>query len=421
MTAVEHETPFVPVLTAEYAERRSRLTVAFRLILAIPHLILLYFGLLISIVLAVVGWGAAVILGRLPGPIANFLSQFVGYSTRVTAYVWFLTDLYPPFNLERSGWAVDVELSPARLNRLAVLFRIILMFPAYIIFAIVVTGLSAALIVVWLIELFTGRMPRALFDAMVAVLRYDMRFSAYALMVSSAYPTGLLGDGPEPLPPPMPPDRPLPSDVPAPPEAAPPPPAIPAAEDGAPLVTDRQSGRLVLSSFARRIVVVFIVLGVLVQVAQSAYLSATRGEFTLFVGFGSPPDVFRPLRARDAFFNANQSFGARVGTFQQTVEQCDSQPEPFRCAQDAERGLVSALVRFDSAVGRIDFPDELSSQVAAVRGASAAFRKAIEALIGADSEEEYFQLVPSLTERGNDFDSAVVALGTELDRLVEGA
>lgn len=406
MTADALNMPFAPIVVARYAEERSRLTVAFRLILAIPHLILLYFGVIITVILAVVGWFAALILGRLPKPIARFLSQFVLYFTRVIAYVWLLTNSYPPFNLERSDWDVDVELAPGPLNRLAVLFRLILVIPVYLLSSIIAGGVSVCLFFIWLILLFTGRMPRALFDAMTAVLRYQTRVVAYWLMLSSAYPTGLFGDGPEATPPPMPPDLPPPSEVPATSDAAPPPPMIPATEVGAPAFAERPSGRLLLSSTSKRILVLFIVLGVFSSIGQSVYWTATGGG------------ILKPLRARNSFFAANQSFGARVQAFQQTVGQCDTQPEPFRCAQDAERELVEALARFDAAVARVDFPDQVSSEIARVKTASTAFRSAIETLIGADSEEEYFQLVQRLDQTGTEFDAAVLALGTALDRLV---
>ncbi len=408
MNMAAQETPFVPVLTAEYAEKRSRLTVAFRLILAIPAVIMGAILAILAFFALVLGWFAALVIGRLPAPFARYLSQFLLYVTRISAYIGLLTDRYPPLlRFEEAEYPVNVVVVPGRLNRLAVLFRIILAIPVYLLNSFVTTGAYVAAFFIWLIVLITGRMPRALFDSLVAVLRYATRFNAYLYMITSAYPGGLLGDPPEGPAPPAPPDAPPPPVTPLPPDAATPPPPIPGAEAGAPVVAERPTGRLVLSSAARRLVVLFLVLGILGSVGNWVYFGTLGG------------DIFQPLKARNSFFAANQSLGARVQVFDQTARQCDDQPEPFRCAQEAERDLVDALARFDVAVARIDFPAELIVQVAAVRAASSSFQNLIQRLIDANSEDEYIQLQPALGDAGSAFDSAVLALGTALDRLVE--
>jgi len=43
--------------------------------------------------------------------------------------------------------------------------------------------------------LVLGRMPESLFDATAAVVRYSMRVQAYWLMLTSSYPKRLFGDG----------------------------------------------------------------------------------------------------------------------------------------------------------------------------------------------------------------------------------
>ena len=418
MVTAAPETPFVPVVIASYVEERSRLSVGFRLILAIPHIILLYLGLIASLVVAVIGWFAALILGRLPQPIERFLSRYVAYFTRITAYVWLLTDRYPPFNLEASDWAVDITLAPGRLNRIAVLFRLVLLIPAYIVWVVVTAGLSVCLFFIWLIELFTARMPRALFDAMVAVLRYGTRFGAYGLMVSSAYPSDLLGDAPSTTSQLTPSDQSFPSPPPTSPEAGPPPPPLPASFLTPSVSSQPPADRLVLSQPAKRIVVLFIVIGALAQIAQSVYYSVKDGELVLTVGFGRGPSLFKPVRARNALIDADRAFGARLQQFQRNLGTCGARPEPFRCAQLAVRDLADDLARFDSAIAGIRFPDEVRRRVDDLRSASKAFRNAINDLIAANSEDEYLERGPAFSRAGQDLESAVIALGTELDRLV---
>jgi Domain of unknown function (DUF4389) len=92
---------------------------------------------------------------------------------------------------------VQVELRPGRLNRLAVLFRIILAIPAGIIAAVIAAGWEAVSFFCWLVVLILGRMPAPLFEATAAVLRYSMRLQAYFLLLTAAYPKRLFGDRPQ--------------------------------------------------------------------------------------------------------------------------------------------------------------------------------------------------------------------------------
>jgi hypothetical protein len=116
---------------ADYAERRSRLTTFFRLILAIPHIIVLYVWGIVTLVLAVIAWFAIVITARYPSGLYGAVSRFVLYATQVMAYLTFLTDAYPGF-----GGSTDypVRMTFAgpldRYSRLKTGFRFILAHPA---------------------------------------------------------------------------------------------------------------------------------------------------------------------------------------------------------------------------------------------------------------------------------------------------
>lgn len=181
-------------VTIEEDLTRNRLTVGFRALLAIPQFIVIWFLSIAAAVLMVIGWFAALFTGRLPEPIARYLSHWIRYYLRLNAYFWMLTDRYPPFGFEDHDHPVQARLSPGTLNRLAVLFRIFLAIPGAILAGLAGSGLGVAGFVVWLINLIMGRTPRPLFEAIACVWRYGTRFLAYFGMVSSAYPWGLWGD-----------------------------------------------------------------------------------------------------------------------------------------------------------------------------------------------------------------------------------
>jgi len=187
--------PDTVVLTFEGPGPQRRLTVAFRIILAIPHLLLLVLISFLAFFAVVAGWFAALVLGRLPDGLARFLGQYVQYAVRVSAYAFYLlTDRYPPFSLTDRSYAVSVEVAPGRLNRAAVFFRLILIIPAYALSVLLQYGVQVAAVFVWLIVLVVGRMPTSLFEAEAAALRYLTRFQAYYLLVTADYPSGLFGD-----------------------------------------------------------------------------------------------------------------------------------------------------------------------------------------------------------------------------------
>jgi hypothetical protein len=81
-------------------EDRNRLTVAFRFILAIP----LYFvAMLLGIVawcVWFVGFFAVIITGSWPAGMRRFIERVLNYGLRVNAYVFLLTDRYPPLYLD---------------------------------------------------------------------------------------------------------------------------------------------------------------------------------------------------------------------------------------------------------------------------------------------------------------------------------
>ncbi|MDR0342883.1 MAG: DUF4389 domain-containing protein [Nocardiopsaceae bacterium] len=176
---------------------QRRLTVLVRIFMAIPHLIVLYALNIAAEVVAFIGWFAALFTGRLPEGLASFLTGWLRWLARVYAYLSLLTDRYPPFELADSDYPVRVSAAPGRLNRLAVFFRLILVIPAGLLLALAGYGLTLAMIVIWVIVLITGTMPPSLHSAVAAVLRFYVRCYGYLYLLTGTYPGGLFGDRPE--------------------------------------------------------------------------------------------------------------------------------------------------------------------------------------------------------------------------------
>ena len=88
-------TNFVPEL-----ENRNRLTVAFRIILVIPQVIVLAVLVVAALVAWVIAFFAVLFTGRWPEGLRSFVVGVLRWGTRVSAYLLLLTDKYPPFSLE---------------------------------------------------------------------------------------------------------------------------------------------------------------------------------------------------------------------------------------------------------------------------------------------------------------------------------
>ena len=112
------------------------------------------------------------------------------FSLRVVSYLALLRDEYPSTD---DAQAVHVVLAypdaAVDLNRWLPLIKWLLAIPHLIVLAFLAIGVLGCVIVAWFAILFTGRYPRALFDFVVGVLRWGLRVSAYAfLLTTDRYP-----------------------------------------------------------------------------------------------------------------------------------------------------------------------------------------------------------------------------------------
>jgi hypothetical protein len=175
----------------DYVERRNRLTTFFRLLLVIPVAIVLYvFGIVASIAI-VIAWFAIVITGRYPQGLYDFVADFNRFLARVTAYAVLLSDPYPPFSgADDPSYPVRMHFSGPleQYSRLKTFFRIILAIPIMVLRYVLNLLLEVGAFAAWFVILFTGKMPRGLFDLMVLANSYTARSDAYVFLLTETYP-----------------------------------------------------------------------------------------------------------------------------------------------------------------------------------------------------------------------------------------
>lgn len=169
--------------------RRSRLTVFFRLLLAIPHLVWLTLWSLVVSFAVLVAWLAGLFTGRVPDGLHSFMAAYTRYYTHLDAYLWIAADPYPGFTGE-PGYPVDVEIAPAvAQSRLTILFRLILGIPAMIVTSVLQQVAWIVAFLAWFYALFTGRMSKGMRDLQVYCLRYQAQTYGYLLLLTQRYPS----------------------------------------------------------------------------------------------------------------------------------------------------------------------------------------------------------------------------------------
>lgn len=197
-------------LTIDYPKKRNRWTAAFRLVLVIPILGILALltatgesdymneagqyasegggGIIAGLFIAT----ALMILFRQKYPRwwFDFNLELNRFATRIGAYLLLLSDRYPSTD-EAQSVHLDVAYPDVKedLNRWLPLVKWLLALPHYVVLVVLTLAAVVATIIAWFAILFTGQYPKSLFDFVVGVVRWDLRVTAYAfLLTTDVYP-----------------------------------------------------------------------------------------------------------------------------------------------------------------------------------------------------------------------------------------
>ncbi len=206
------DTTYPVGFSVDYPDRSlNRLTTAFRIIVAIPILVvlasvsgstwqwsakhggyvaagaggLLFFGPLLMIVFR----------QKYPRWWFDWNLELQRFGARVGAYLALMDDRYPSTD-EQQSVHLDYDFPDAArdLNRWLPLVKWFLAIPHYVVLVFLFVGAVFAGLFAWFAILFTGRYPRGLFDYMAGVLRWNARVTAYAFtLVTDRYPPFRLG------------------------------------------------------------------------------------------------------------------------------------------------------------------------------------------------------------------------------------
>jgi hypothetical protein len=176
--------------------KRSRLTVFFRFLLLIPHIIwqwlwigiIPFFGVLFFCV--VVNWFVVLFRGRSSEDLHLLLARMLRYWTHVTSYTYLASNPYPTFFGRPGSHPNDLEVEgPERQRRVITFFRLILAIPAFVIAYVFSLVLFFVAFIGWFIALVVGRMPKGMRDLSAYCLQYIAQTYAYLMILTDRYPS----------------------------------------------------------------------------------------------------------------------------------------------------------------------------------------------------------------------------------------
>jgi len=176
---------------ADFNPTPNRWTTFFRVLLAIPWVIVAYvYEILVAFTL-LFAWVAVVILGRYPKWLYDFNGGVLRFYIRTFAWLYLQTDVWPPFGIsDDPSYPIRVNVAPPaeRQSRLSAFFRLILVLPMLIVlYGVQFIHLGAA-VVAWLTIVFRGYLPEGINSILTYVNSFYARVYGYAALLTDDYP-----------------------------------------------------------------------------------------------------------------------------------------------------------------------------------------------------------------------------------------
>ena len=215
------ESPERPVrLVVRDDLERNRLTVFFRLVLALPLFVWVTLRGIAAFFVAFANWLAVLVQREVPASLHDFVASYVRYATQVSAYVFLAANPYPWFRCQDS-YPIDVEIEPpVPQGRRGGFFRLVLALPALLLAAVLGSGFAtgssgqgswtassgsdetlwwsassfggaaaACALLAWFFAVALGRAPRGLRDLTAFALGYGAQTASYLLLLTPRYPS----------------------------------------------------------------------------------------------------------------------------------------------------------------------------------------------------------------------------------------
>lgn len=193
---------------------RNKMTIGFRWILAIPHIILVGgpglvglgvgfgfgrgsawsswggTGLLGAVagICAVIAWFAILFTSKHPQGLFDLCNFYMRWRVKGVAYMALFRDEYPPFGDTDYPTSIEIPFPEGPRNKLSVGLRVFYAIPHFVIVSVLSFAWGVTGIIAWFALLFTGEYPEGLYNFGMGVMRWSIRVEAYALLMTDVYP-----------------------------------------------------------------------------------------------------------------------------------------------------------------------------------------------------------------------------------------
>ncbi len=178
---------------------------AVKLIILIPHLLILSVLGAVAELLALVTWIPVLFGGHYPSWGYDVIGGTLRWSANVNAYLYGLTDRYPPFRLGQAAegeepYDVDVDFNvPEEHNRLwalpviGIVIKLIILIPHLILLYVLAIVATVLALITWIPVLLNGHYPSWGYEIIGGYLRWSTRLNAYLFGLTDQYPPFRLG------------------------------------------------------------------------------------------------------------------------------------------------------------------------------------------------------------------------------------
>lgn len=187
-------------LSFDYPQNLSKGTLLLRTFfgwayVGIPHGIILSLYAIAAVIVTIIAWWAILLYGSYPKGLFDFVVKFWRWNLRVSAYMGFFTDQYPPFNGdENEPYPARASIEyPEALSRGTLILKTLFGWayvgiPHGIMLWLYGMAFGVVQFIAWWAILFTSVYPRNFFDFNVAYFRWAYRVGVYMWYLSDVYP-----------------------------------------------------------------------------------------------------------------------------------------------------------------------------------------------------------------------------------------
>ena len=177
-------------IDAERQDEYHRFLPLVKWLLALPHYLVLIVLGIGALFVHLIAFFAVIILGRYPRGMWDYVVGVFRWGWRVGAYVFLLTDRYPPFTLDDDpAYPARLEIQyPETVDRWRPLVHWLLILPYYLVATILLYVAEVVALIGVFVILFTAKLPEGMFRLIFNPFRWSLRAQAYFYFLVTQYP-----------------------------------------------------------------------------------------------------------------------------------------------------------------------------------------------------------------------------------------